>query len=58
MRNDVPPWERRQNEHDQGPITTYTLHLGGETYEVGKTGVAQALSEAGACITATTEGRR
>lgn len=56
MRSETPPWAR--DRPDDAPITTYTLHLGGEQYEFGDVGVAQALSDAGARVTARTEGQR
>jgi hypothetical protein len=39
------------------PVTTYTVHLGGEEYPFRRAGIAQALAEAGARLTAATEGQ-
>ena len=53
MRNDVPPWERRERE----PVTTYRIDWrGGMTTESWQ--VAAAWSNVGVEVTAVTEGRR
>jgi len=59
MRSETPPWERREQTHrEREPVTTYWLHLGDDRYPIPKRPIARALSEAGATITAVTEGRR
>ncbi len=54
MRNTTPPWEREEPT----PVTTYTVALDGEQYELDDADVVQTLSEVGARVTAVMEGQR
>jgi len=54
MQRNVPPWDR----DEPTPVTTYTVALDGEQYELTDADVVQTLSEVGARVTAVMEGQR
>jgi len=59
MRNEVPPWERREESYrDDGPQTTYQIHRNSGVVETGSWQVAEAWSGVGVKVTAVTEGQR
>jgi hypothetical protein len=60
MRNEAPPWERREGTYDDGPQTTYQIHRNSGVVETPSWRVATAWSGVGVKVTAVshTEGRR
>ncbi len=60
MRNEVPPWDRREDTYrdDEGPQTTYRIHRQRTVVETPSWEVAEAWSGVGVKVTAVTEGQR